>query len=98
MPRGSAPGERRGGRKPGVPNKLNAEVKAAIATAFTNVGGHLYLERIAETRPDVFCQLVGKLLPIQTEGTVKHEHVVRVPSPAIDGAAWAQQQPSQLHS
>lgn len=25
MPRGSKPGERRGGRKPGVPNKKNAE-------------------------------------------------------------------------
>lgn len=28
MPRGSAPGERRGGRQKGVPNKATAEIKA----------------------------------------------------------------------
>ncbi len=28
MPRGSAPGERRGGRKKGTPNKATAEIKA----------------------------------------------------------------------
>ena len=27
MPRGSKPGERRGGRKPGIPNKATAEIK-----------------------------------------------------------------------
>lgn len=31
MPRGSAPGERRGGRKPGVPNKVGADVREAAA-------------------------------------------------------------------
>jgi len=30
MARGSRPGERRGGRKPGTPNKANAETRAAI--------------------------------------------------------------------
>lgn len=34
MPRGSAPGERRGGRKPGTPNKSTAEIKA-IASKYT---------------------------------------------------------------
>ncbi|MFA9475135.1 MAG: hypothetical protein ACERJ2_11295 [Filomicrobium sp.] len=28
MPRGSAPGERRGGRQPGTPNKATEEIKA----------------------------------------------------------------------
>jgi hypothetical protein len=28
MPRGCAPGERRGGRKPGVPNRATADIKA----------------------------------------------------------------------
>lgn len=31
MPRGSAPGERRGGRKRGTPNKRTAEIKAKAA-------------------------------------------------------------------
>jgi hypothetical protein len=34
MPRGSAPGERRGGRQKGTPNKATAEVKEA-ARAYT---------------------------------------------------------------
>ncbi len=33
MPRGSKPGERRGGRKPGTPNKSTALVDAAIYKA-----------------------------------------------------------------
>jgi hypothetical protein len=31
MPAGSKPGERRGGRLPGVPNKSNREIRAAAA-------------------------------------------------------------------
>lgn len=34
MPRGSKPGERRGGRQKGTPNKVNAELKA-LAAAYT---------------------------------------------------------------
>ena len=33
MPRGSRPGERRGGRKPGVPNRATGEIKA-VAQAY----------------------------------------------------------------
>lgn len=32
MPRGSKPGERRGGRQKGTPNKLTRDVREAIAT------------------------------------------------------------------
>lgn len=37
MPRGSKPGERRGGRKPGVPNKRTAEREAAMKQAAEQV-------------------------------------------------------------
>ena len=43
MPRGSRPGERRGGRAPGVPNKLTAEIKE-ICRAF----GSAAVQRLAE--------------------------------------------------
>ena len=33
MPRGSKPGERRGGRKKGTPNKANAQLQAEIAAS-----------------------------------------------------------------
>jgi hypothetical protein len=36
MPRGSKPGERRGGRQPGTPNKTTALVNAAFSTATSN--------------------------------------------------------------
>jgi len=38
MPRGSKPGERRGGRQPGTPNKKTALVNAAFAAATSNPG------------------------------------------------------------
>jgi hypothetical protein len=36
MPRGSEPGERRGGRQPGTPNKKTALINAAFAAATSN--------------------------------------------------------------
>jgi hypothetical protein len=36
MPRGSRPGERRGGRQPGTPNKKTALVSAAFSAATSN--------------------------------------------------------------
>jgi hypothetical protein len=38
MPRGSQPGERRGGRQPGTPNRKTALVKAAFAAAASDPG------------------------------------------------------------
>lgn len=57
-----------GGRKAGTPNKLNAQVKEAILEAFTNAGAAVYLERVARDNPAVFCQLLGKVLPMQIAG------------------------------
>lgn len=49
MPRGSKPGERRGGRKPGVPNKKSAE-RIAMATA-TGMLPHEFLLAVARGEP-----------------------------------------------
>ena len=65
MPGGKRPGA---GRKPGVPNKLNGEVKAAIVEAFEKAGGPAYLARVAKKNPAVFCTLLGKVLPLQVTG------------------------------
>lgn len=69
------------GRKAGIPNKLNASVKAAIEQAFDKVGGATYLERIARDEPAVFCQLLGKVLPTQLEhsGVIMSDTVDRPP-------------------
>lgn len=67
--RGSKPGERRGGRKPGTPNKLTADVKDMILGALNAAGGVEYLTRQADENPGPFMTLVGKVLPLQLAGT-----------------------------
>src|SRR5262245_65105909 len=67
LTRGKHGGRRSGaGRKKGVPNKLTADVKAAIMEAFCEAGGAEYLRKISKTHPQVFCTLIGKILPQQT--------------------------------
>jgi hypothetical protein len=66
MPRGgSAPGERRGGRQRGTPNRLTGDVRAMILGALSEVGGQSYLARQAEQNPVAFMALVGRVLPLQ---------------------------------
>jgi len=62
-------GDRRSGagRKKGVPNKLTADVKAAIMQAFCEAGGAEYLRKISKSHPQVFCALLDKILPQQTQ-------------------------------
>lgn len=55
---------KRGGRKKGTPNKLNADVKAMIVGALNAKGGQKYLERQADENPVAFMTLVGKVLPM----------------------------------
>lgn len=69
--RGSKPGEHRGGRSRGTPNKLTATVKDMILQALNDAhpkGGAAYLKDQAEKNPTAFLTLVGKVLPLQ------HEH------------------------
>ena len=57
-----------GGRQKGTPNKVTKEVKEAIIEAFERAGGVEYLSRVAATNPQVFCTLLGKVLPLQVTG------------------------------
>jgi hypothetical protein len=66
--RGSAPGERRGGRQKGTPNKVNSDLKEMILGALAGVGGQDYLQRQAELNPGSFLTLIGKVLPLQLTG------------------------------
>ena len=50
---------------PGPPNKIGAEVRAAILDAFVQAGGSSYLVRVANEHPAVFCTLLGKILPME---------------------------------
>ena len=72
-----AKGHKTGGRKAGTPNKISASVKEAILKAFDEAGGQSYLAQVARENPAVFCQLLGKVLPMQVDlsGEIKHTGV-----------------------
>lgn len=57
-----------GGRRAGTPNKTTAQLKEAILGAFSEVGGQRYLARVADENPQVFCTLLGKVLPMTVAG------------------------------
>jgi hypothetical protein len=62
------------GRKKGVPNKTTALLKDAILKAAQNAGGGddglvNYLTEQARENPGPFMSLLGKVLPMQVEGT-----------------------------
>ena len=73
--RPSRPGERRGGRSKGTPNKTTALLKDAILRAAENAGNKVgsdgmvsYLTAQAEENPGPFMSLLGKVLPMQVTG------------------------------
>lgn len=61
------------GRPKGLPNKNTSLLKDAILLAATNAGGKDglvgYLEVQAIENPGPFMSLLGKVLPMQVEGT-----------------------------
>lgn len=62
-------GKRNGaGRKPGAPNKLNADIKEMVIGALDDVGGRDYLAARAIDTPTAFMALLGKILPTQLTG------------------------------
>lgn len=53
----------RAGRKPGVQNKIQRELRELIEGALHAAGGRAYLVRQAEENPVAFLTLLGKILP-----------------------------------
>lgn len=51
------------GRPAGRLNKVNADIKAMIVEALSEVGGVTYLKAQATENPTAFLGLVGKVLP-----------------------------------
>lgn len=66
-----------GGRQKGTPNKTTASLKEAILLAAKEVGsdgeggGGLtgYLKTLAKAQPKAFASLLGRVLPLQVEGS-----------------------------
>jgi hypothetical protein len=72
---GSKPGERRGGRRKGTPNKVTRVLKDAILLALEEAGGDggavAYLRSQANLSPGAFLGLVGKVLPLTIRGQIE---------------------------
>jgi hypothetical protein len=56
---------KRGHDRTGVPNKMTKALKEMILGALDDVGGQEYLAKQALDNPNVFCALIGKVLPMQ---------------------------------
>ena len=54
----------KGGSRKGVPNKVNADVKAMILEALHHAGGAEYLCMQAYDNPKAFMALLGRVLPM----------------------------------
>src|SRR3954452_23545723 len=89
---GSKPGERRGGRQKGTPNKVSAQLKEMILGALDDAGGQKYLTRMAREQPGPFLTLLGKVLPTTLAGEHNAPLVTRIelipvePRPRSDDA------------
>lgn len=68
-----AKGHKTGGRAKGTPNKTTAELKEAILAAAELAGGKEgligYLKQQADKNPAPFMSLLGKVLPMQLNGS-----------------------------
>lgn len=66
------PGDKRAGRRPGVPNKLTTAAKTAIELAAQGLGGADRLQAWAKEDPAneraFWTQIYPKLLPLQVTG------------------------------
>lgn len=82
---GGKGGKRPGaGRKAGVPNKINGDVKEMILGALQDAGGKDYLLQQAMANPTAFMALIGKVVPkdvkLEADGKMTFTVVTNVPS------------------
>ena len=77
--RPSRPGERRGGRAKGTPNRTTQALKDAILAAVDEVhpdGKVGYLKWLATNNSAAFAALLGKVLPKEIEAGVNVRHTL----------------------
>ena len=58
-----------GGRRKGTPNKTTAALKDMVLGALNRAGGEDYLLQQADQEPKAFMALLGRVLPMQVQGT-----------------------------
>lgn len=92
--RPSRPGERRGGRKKGTPNKHTTDLRKAILMAAEAAGNEVrenggtaaYLQQQAKENPGPFMTLMGKVLPTQVQGDPENPLVAEIHRIVVNGS------------
>jgi hypothetical protein len=64
---GSKPGERRGGRKKGTPNKLTSTFREAVLVAYEGIGGHEAFKLWAKNTQTEFYKIAARLIPTEIQ-------------------------------
>ena len=78
MPRGSKPGEHRGGRKAGTPNKITRAFKTAVLEAFHELGGVNGLVIWGKKNRTEFYRIAARLIPHEVVGPGDNgEHLIK---------------------
>jgi hypothetical protein len=86
MVRGSKPGEHRGGRKKGTPNRTSASVKAALLLAYDAIGGDAEFAAWAKANRTEFYRLYAKLLPTEIKNADGEPFELRITRVVVDRA------------
>ena len=68
-PKGSKRPPGAGGSRKGKPNRTTADIKQMILNALTKAGGERYLTDQAHKNPTAFLGLLGKIMPLQVNGS-----------------------------
>ncbi len=107
-----AKGTKTGGRKAGTPNKSTQALKDAILLAAEQVGqdgkgkGGLtgYLRAVAMQDVKAFASLLGRVLPLQINASVRHSvadisdaELAAIATGSSDGASSSPESPRQLN-
>jgi hypothetical protein len=61
------------GRAKGTPNRTTREIKEIVLEALDRLGGPEYLERVGLEKPEVFCQLLARVIPSQIKAELETE-------------------------
>lgn len=76
--RGSKPGERRGGRGKGTPNKTTAVFKQAVLNVFNKNGGEKWFADWAKSEPTEFFKIASRLIPQEVNGAIDGSLTVKI--------------------
>lgn len=70
------------GRPKGSVNKVTKDIREAIKEAFDRAGGVDYLAKVAVEQPQVFCALIGKVIPAEVNANIGGNLVITWANPS----------------